>query len=230
MKKKVQLYHGDCLDILSKMDSNSVNAIITDPPYCSGSRQANTGNSKKSKSTLKNEEWFNNDNMGIDSYIRFQRIIAGQCYHIAETGAHAYIFTDWRQYNNIVFAWESKGWKLKNAICWDKEKKSALGTGWRNNHEWIAFFAKNKPTKLPHCKFYNTWKGSLAIGKRLHPTEKPVPLMEYLVEAVEGTIIDPFMGSGSTGVACRNLERNFVGIELDKAYYQLAEQRIQETA
>lgn len=103
-----------------------------------------------------------------------------------------------------------------------------MGAFWRNNHEWIAVFSKGQPTPLPNGSFFNTWQGTKPQSG-FHPTEKPVELMRYLVQAVDGTVLDPFMGSGTTGVACRLEGRRFIGIEIDRTYYDIAERRILQT-
>jgi site-specific DNA-methyltransferase (adenine-specific) len=217
---------GDCLDVLPTLAAASVNAVVTDPPYCSGGRQQATARNTIAKSDRPQpDEWFLADNMGTDTYVRFMRRVAGECIRVCRMGAHAYVFTDWRQYTNLVTAWESKGWTLRGVIVWDKNRGGAMGSFWRNNHEWIAIFTKGKPAPLPDGSFFNTWRGSKKQGG-FHPTEKPVGLLEYIIRAVDGIVLDPFMGSGTTGVACAKLHRGFVGIEQDEVYFEIAKSRI----
>lgn len=105
-----------------------------------------------------------------------------------------------------------------------------MGSWWRNNHEWVAIFAKGMPRRLPHGGFFNTWTQSKPQGGE-HPTEKPVELLNYICSAVmpaEGTVLDPFMGSGTTGVACVQAGRAFVGIDIDPAYVEIATRRIRQ--
>lgn len=230
MSTNVELHLGDCLEILPALADGSVDAVITDPPYCSGGRQqASCRNiiSKSDKDVRPPDEWFLADNMGTDTYVRFMRQVARCCLDVAKMGAHGYVFTDWRQYTNLVTAWESVGWTLRSVIVWDKNRGGAMGSFWRSNHEWVCVFAKGQPAALPHGGFFNTWRGSKPQGGT-HPTEKPIELLKYLVMAVRGVVIDPFMGSGTTGVACCKTDRNFIGVEIDPTYYAIAEKRIAE--
>jgi site-specific DNA-methyltransferase (adenine-specific) len=227
------LYLGDCLEILPTL--GKADGVVTDPPYSSGSRnQTGARNIYRkgiavSKET-RNDEWFLGDNMGSDTYLRWQRQIARACCDICTLGSPSYVFTDWRQYTNIVTAWETLLWTLRTVVVWDKNRGGAMGSWWRNNHEWICAFTKGKPRPLPNCSFFNTWKGAKPQGGE-HPTEKPVELIKCLVETIpeNGTVLDPFMGSGTTGVACAELRRKFIGIEINEKYFDIACKRI-ETA
>jgi len=224
----VTLHLGDCLEFMRTMPDKSVDAVITDPPYCSGTRQQSGARTLVSKSDSRdNDEWFLGDNMGVDTYVRWMRQISGECLRLCKPGAHAYVFTDWRQYTNIVTAWESMRWTLRSVIVWDKAKGGAMGSFWRNNHEWICVFTKGQPTPLPNGSFFNTWTGTKPQGGD-HPTEKPLALISYIADAVNGAVFDPFMGSGTTGVACVQLGRNFIGCEIDPQYYAIAERRIRD--
>jgi len=227
-----ELYLGDCLDILPMIDS--VDGVVTDPPYCSGGRQQASARSvfnKGIKESQKNrsDDWFLGDNMGSDTYLRWQRQIAAACCDVCTPGSPAYVFTDWRQYTNLVTAWETRLWALRSAIVWDKAKGGALGSWWRNNHEWICAFSKGKPRPLPHYGFYNTYTGVKPQGSK-HPTEKPLELIKYLVESIplNGVVLDTFMGSGTTGVACIEIGRRFIGIEINEEYFNLSCERIEK--
>ncbi len=225
-----QVITGDCLDVLRTLDAGSVDAVVTDPPYSSGSRQSINSRGVISKNGSRaNDAWLQMDTMGHDTYVRWMRQVAGLSITACRTGAHAYIFTDWRQYTNIVTTWESVGWTLRSVIVWDKNRGGAMGSFWRNNHEWICVFAKGPPTPLPHGGFFNTYREAKPQGGD-HPTEKPVGLMRYIIDAVDGLILDPFAGSGTTGVACVQTGRRFIGIELAPGYADIARARIAKAA
>ncbi len=224
------LHMGDCLEYLKTLPDGSVDAVITDPPYSSGSRNAMGQRNTISKNDARaTDEWFVTDNMGGDTYMRWMRQVGRGCFDCTRLGAHAYVFTDWRQYTNLVTAWESVGWCLRSVVVWDKARGGAMGSFWRNNHEWICVFAKGQPSPLPNGSFFNTWKGVKPQGGE-HPTEKPLELISYLCGAVDGTILDPFMGSGTTGVACMQTGRNFIGVEIDPGYFAIAKRRIEDAA
>lgn len=225
------IHNADCLDGMRGLDANSVDAIVTDPPYASGGRQAAGARGVTSKSNQEyrpDEEWFLGDNMGSDSYLWWMREVARECLRVARAGSQAQVFTDWRQYTTLVTAWETVGWTLRSVVVWDKAKGGAMGSYWRNNHEWVAVFTKGKPRPLAHRSCFNTWTGAKPHGG-LHPTEKPVALMRYLLSTVTprgGVILDPFTGSGTTGVAATLEGFQFIGIERDSGYCDLARTRI----
>ena len=83
---------------------------------------------------------------------------------------------------------------------------------------------------LPHGSFFNTWTGTKPQGGA-HPTEKPLKLIEYLVSSTKecGIVLDPFMGSGTTGVAALQLGRKFIGIEVDPAFFDIACRRMEKS-
>lgn len=123
-----------------------------------------------------------------------------------------------------------KGTKM--VLIWDKG--GALGMGdlsipWKPDHEEIyvlgkGFVGSRDSGSVIRCPPVQ----SMAKNGRVHPTEKPVALMQDLCRKVPGTILDPFMGSGTTGVACVKLGRSFIGIEIDEGYFEIACRRIQD--
>jgi site-specific DNA-methyltransferase (adenine-specific) len=222
----ITIYHGDCLDILHQVEIKP-DTILGDPPYCSGGRQQATARQVFSKSDSR-DTWFFTDNMGTDSYLWWMREIAGVVYPLASVGAHAYVFTDWRQYANLNISWETKGWTLRNAIVWDKARGGAMGSFWRSNHEWISVFSKGPPRQLTSRDAFNTWKGTKPHGDE-HPTVKPVPLLAWILNLAGGhTVLDPWMGSGSTLVAAKRIGRPAIGIEIEERYCELAAQRLEQ--
>jgi site-specific DNA-methyltransferase (adenine-specific) len=226
-----QLIHGDSLDALKDIKAGAVDAIVTDPPYCSGGRQQAGARNTISKSERTDGDWFIGDNMGTDTYLWFMREIARQCARVTTTGAPAYVFTDWRQMTTIVNAWESVGWTYKSLIVWDKNRGGAMGSWWRNNHEFICAFVKGKARPLSSASFFNTWRGSKPHGSA-HPTEKPVELMRYLCSSITPAgcvVLDPFAGSGTTGVAALMDGYQFIGVEQSGDYIEVAKARLLET-
>lgn len=221
----IEIIHGDCLDEMQKMGADQFDAVVTDPPYSSGGRQqaASRNVIEKNKNEERGDEWFLGDNMGMDTYIRWMRQIGREALRVTCFGGHAYVFTDWRQYTNLVTSWESVGWTLRNVIVWDKNSPVAMGSFWRNNHEWICVFAKGAPNALAHRKTYNVWRGRKEFGGE-HPTEKPLALMEYIVGSlprVKNAILDPFAGSGTTLQAAKIHGYRAVGIERADSYVKL---------
>lgn len=110
-----------------------------------------------------------------------------------------------------------------------------MGQYYMSQFEYILFFRKGKGKKINNCGTSDILsvkniKSKDNEGKNLHDTEKPVDLIKILIENSSNEneiVLDPFMGIGSTGVACKNLNRNFIGIEIDEKYFNIAKERIE---
>jgi site-specific DNA-methyltransferase (adenine-specific) len=135
-------------------------------------------------------------------------------------------------FSNLFYLQKSvidAGFKIHNLLIWQKNNNTP-SQYYMKNCEYIIFARKGK------AKWINDIGGSKTVhsfnnilGNKVHPTEKPVELMEFYIKNSSNEneiILDPFMGSGSTGVACVNTGRNFIGCELDKGYFDIAEKRI----
>ena len=223
------LYLGDCLEILPTLPK--VDAVITDPPYSSGTRQA--VNRLPSGIPKRGEKWAQAGIVWDSSYSTwglghlFQAMLQ-RLKEILTDGAHFYSFMDWRHYPLLCLSIEHSGLYQNNLIVWDKGVY-ALGGNYRSQHELIAFASFGPARELLAHNIGNVVKTSRVSGGD-HPTEKPVELMEWIVKAScskEHTVLDPFMGSGTTGVACMNLGRSFIGIEIEPKYFDIACERIE---
>lgn len=230
--KKWEVLQGDCIEALCAMSPESVDAIITDPPYASGGKQETQR--RRSSGMVKSWEgaWFAGDAMGTEGLVFLLRSVAFQAERILLPGASLLVFCDWRMWTAVAPALESAGLTLQTMIVWDKGS-AGMGNGFRATHELVAHLRKSGP---PH---FHATDGSnvIRVGRvhgpaKVHPTEKPVPLMETLIRMVsprDGLIVDPFCGSGATGVAARRLGRRFVGMERDPRYVSIAEERLSGT-
>jgi site-specific DNA-methyltransferase (adenine-specific) len=223
------LYLGDCLEILPAL--GKVDAVVTDPPYCSGARtsalvRGRGGMSRKAK-------WKSsplaNDQMTVTGFIWTMRAVALLADSLLPDGASFLSFVDWRQYPTLYAALESANYRVQTMVVWDK-MDMGMGNGFRNQHELIIHAAKGTPI------VYDRGVPNVLRCKRIsssddHPTEKPTELLGMLLDVVSepgSIVLDPFMGSGTTGVACAKLGRRFVGIEIDPGYFEIACRRIRE--
>jgi len=231
MTENEVVLHGDLLEVLPGFKKPVFDAIVTDPPYASGGRsQVGSRDTISKIGNIPDNQWFLGDNLGVDTYGRWMRWVALECLRVTSLGGHGYVFTDWRQYSNLTYTWESVGWTLKNLIVWDKNKGGSMGSFWRGNHEFIAVFAKGKARPPAHRKCYNTWTGSKP-QRQPHPTVKPLGLMEYIISAipkVSGWLLDPFAGSGTTLLAARNNGFQAVGIERHEPYLKICKEKLSE--
>jgi DNA modification methylase len=229
---RAKLYLGDCRDILPTLPK--VDAVVTDPPYCSGGfneagKQAAKGMGLRSE-TIRDLGWFVNDNMTTAGLCWLMSSVAGWSRRILKEGGTFTAFTDWRMAGALAPAIEASGFRYQNLIVWAKPS-AGLGRGFRAQHELALHFSNGTPEY--HSASYGNVLTSPRVhsGDREHQTQKPIELMTKIVETVAGlgqTVLDPFMGSGSTGAAAVCMERNFIGCELDPANFETACRRIED--
>jgi len=210
---RVQLYHGDCLDILPTLADGSVDAVVTDPPYGIGIRT---------------------------SYAKCQRGSLVQCNDFKP------IVGDDKPFDptpfigdatTVLFGANYYADKLPPEgrwYVWDKldglTSKRSIGFNDNSDCEFI-WISKPGASRILRHRWMGAMKASEHNIRRVHPTQKPVALMTQIIKHITNpgdTILDPFMGSGTTGVACVQTGRNFIGIEIDAGYYAIAEKRIAE--
>ena len=196
------LYLGDCSEILPTLDK--VDAVVTDPPYGIGE----SAGKNKSRGNLALAKDYGNDDWDISP------ISDDLMKSVVGAGRNAIVFG-----GNYYAMPPSKCW-----LIWDKEN-----TGDFADAE-LAWTNLNKAVRLKRYM----WNGMLRANKEPrgdHPTQKPVGIMEWCISHLPDgteTVLDPFMGSGTTGVACMNLQRKFIGIEREQKYFDIACKRIEQ--
>ena len=217
----VKLYNDDCLNVLKDIEDNTIDLVVTDPPYEVITGGRNGGVKGKPSGIL-------TENKQLMKSIPKADLWLSECFRVMKDGTHIYIMTNTLNLTNYLNIINSVGFKLHNLLVWNKNNTTP-NRWYMKNCEYVIFarkgFAKsiNNPSSQTVHNFDNI------IGNKKHPTEKPVDLMKLYVEnssQVGDTVLDPFMGSGSTGVACKELGRNFIGVELDKHYFDIATKRV----
>lgn len=222
-----KIYNDDCINILNQIDDESIDLIVTDPPYKVTSRgsSGSTGGMFKKEINLKGNV-FNFNDIKPNQYIP-------QFYRVLKDGSHCYIMTNHVNLQNILNVATDSGFKFTKSLIWDKGNK-IMGTHYMSQFEYILFFRKGKGKKINNCgtsdilKVPNK-KTKDVNGNNIHDTEKPIELMKVLIENSsnkDDIILDPFCGVGSTLIASKILERKYIGIEIDKNYYQITQQRL----
>jgi DNA modification methylase len=227
-----RLLLGDCLEILPTL--GNVDAVVTDPPYSSGGFTQSAITKAKGQGlrseTIRAEGWFAGDAMTAAGGAFLLRAVAAAAFNVTAPSATMTVFTDWRVSALYAPAIESARWRYQNMLVWDKGN-AGLGSGFRAQHELALHFSKGSPPYFC-AKYGNVLKSSrVHSSEREHQTQKPVDLIQMIVETVSpagGTILDPFMGSGTTGVACVREGRAFIGIEIDEGYFDIACKRIRD--
>ena len=212
-----KLYQGDCLEVMDKLIKQNVkvDAIITDPPY---------GMDYRSNYRKEKYEKISNDNdlSFLDDF--FQK-----CDKLLKDDTHIYCFCSWHHIDKFKIAFE-KYFTLKNVIVWEKNNTSMgdLKGSYAPKHEFVLFGHKGR--RLRNGKRFPDVLQANRTGNKLHPTQKPISLLQIFIEQSSDEneiILDPFMGSGSTGVATLNTNRKFIGIELDEKYFNIAKNRLE---
>ena len=226
------LYCGDCLEILPTLPK--VDAVITDPPYSSGGmvrgdRQAATSAKYQHGDTVKTMAEFSGDTRDQRGWVEWCAIWLGRCRRITAAGGAIATFTDWRQLPSSTDALQAAGVVWRGVAVWDKANAIPQPNSFRAQCEFITW-GTNGPRDVDYAG------GAYPAGclrfespkSRQHITEKPVEVMDWLVSIVPaaGVVLDPFMGSGTTGVAAINSGRKFIGIEIERKYFDIACERI----
>tara|TARA_R110002167_G_scaffold140442_1_gene328240 strand:- start:115 stop:792 length:678 start_codon:yes stop_codon:yes gene_type:complete len=222
----IDLYKGDCLEVMKKIESNSVDCLITDPPYAVITGGKNNGKNHKRPKGILNE---NSELMGnIPPFNDWLK----EVYRVMKNKSHGYCMTNTKNLIKMSQEIENVGFKIHNFLVWQKNNCTP-SQYYMKNCEYTIFFRKG------NAKYINDIGGSKTvhsfnniIGNKEHPTQKPVELMEFYVRnstKENEIVLDPFMGSGSTGVAAKQTNRNFIGIEQDDKYFNIASERINGT-
>ena len=225
----IQLYNGDCLELMKNIPDGSVDLVLTDPPYPTTSR-GNAGNSggMLQKEINKKGKVFKHNNIDCTEY-------APEFYRVLKDGSHCYVMTNHINLIKMLNVFTDCGFHFIKSLIWNKGNK-IMGQYYMSQFEYILFFRKGYGKKINNCGTSDILsvpnkKTKDENGKNIHDTEKPIELMQILIENSSNendVVLDSFMGVGATALACINTNRNFIGIELDKGYFDIAEKRINE--
>ena len=218
----------DCLEGLAAVPDKSVDTIITDPPYFL--TMGHAGDKDNAKKAMLNSNRSFND---LAICAPFYKELFSEYRRVLKDDGHFYFFTDWRGYA-FYFPLINAALPVRNLIVWDK--KSGPGSYCSYAHEFVIFGTaapklrnKGGTNVLRMAAFSSGAKST--NGEKVHPTQKPVELIaKFIEDSTEpgAVILDTFMGSGTTAVACLRTGRSFIGFELDEGYHAIAQQRIAE--
>lgn len=237
-----QIHHGEALAIIRTMPSASVDALITDPPYSSGGLTRGDRNQdprlkycQTGSATAELVGHFGGDNRDQRSFMLWCTLWLSEALRITRPGGAVAVWTDWRQLPTMTDALQAGGWV------------------WRGIGQWIKTSARPQKGRFSAAAEYLVWgsAGGMQDGNgvcspgviwneptiletavstedRVHLTQKPDRVMEWALSTVveNGCVLDPFAGSGSTGVACIRTGRSFVGIEYENHYHEVAMRRL----
>ena len=237
--QRITLVNGDCFEIMAKMPNKSIDLVVTDPPYLHNTSRSGGGHSK-----LATSEMYKKSGMVMDKMSSFTpdycRKMLDELDRILKK-FDGYFFCNERLVGTYC-AWAEEHKYLVNILTWNKPLSVLNRMRYSTNIEYIVRIhtasgtalnrldTKNNPSL---AQFYSKYQSvPRPAGKeKIHPTQKPVELLKgyiLLSSKENGVVFDPFMGSCSTGVACIETNRQFVGIEIDKDIFDLAKKRISE--
>jgi adenine-specific DNA-methyltransferase len=205
-----EIIHGDCIEVMQRLDAGSVGFILTDPPHIT--------------------RYLSRDGRAVanDDNSAWLEPAFAEMYRVLRRDAFCVSFYGWHTADLFFAAWKSAGFRIVGHIVFRKKyaSKTAFLEYW---HEQAYLLAKGRPEK-PACPPPDVLEWTYT-GNRLHPTQKSIHVLKPQIEAFSqpgDLVLDPFCGSGSTAVAARQLGRQSLGIELDVTYHAAAARRLAE--
>jgi site-specific DNA-methyltransferase (adenine-specific) len=225
------LIRGDCLKVLPTFPENMVDLVVADPPYYV------LENVKRVSEDAREWDSFS----GPEEFVDFSRRWLRECFRVSCDGASCFVF--WSEKNLFLFpkVLDGTGWKFHKILVWHYPNilKAFSNTRWHNTFDFIFHLVKGSSPKTFTAKFtggenvdvltYPKPQHNFRVDKKLHTAQKPLELVKHLVKmfSSRGSIVlDPFLGSGTTMLACRMLWRNCIGIELNEKYVEIVKERV----
>lgn len=222
-----KLYNQDCLEVLKSLESESVDCVVTDPPYRVTSRgSGGTMSGYWTEKQAQKGKVFEHNDIGIEDYLP-------EFYRVLKDGTHCYIMCNNSNLPHFIDVINKSQFDFIKCLIWDKGNK-ICGRYYMNSYEYIIMLRRGKARDINNCgcgdilSFPNV-KMKGVDGKNIHNSEKPIALMQCLIENSTNPndiVLEPFMGSGSTIIAAIRANRRYIGIEIDESYFSLAQRRV----
>lgn len=215
MIENIELIHGDCFELNKNIQDESIDLIVTDPPY---GISFQSGYRKVKHEKIENDV----DLWWLPDWFKSQ-------YRILKNNSHAYVFCSFHHIDKFKLSALSAGFELKNILIWHKNNTGMgdLTGDYAPQYEFILFLTKGRRV-LNGRRDSNIIKCARTQNEH-HPTEKPVNLMQFLIEKSSSPgdlVLDNFFGSGATAIACHNTGRKFIGHEIDEERFNSAKKRL----
>jgi len=231
------LHRGDALAVLRDLPTASVDAVITDPPYSSGGMvrgdRTNAAQDKyKAPRGGRAEPLadFTGDNRDQRAYAYWTALWTSEALRVTREGGVILTFSDWRQLPTTTDAIQSGGWIWRGVVPWSKPGLRPMSGRFRAECEYVVWGSAGPMPWDYEAPALPGFFQARPPNDREHITQKPLDVMRELVKIVPegGTVLDPFMGSGTTGVAAILEGRRFIGVEMTEHYHAVAERRLAE--
>lgn len=222
------IYNQDCLEGMKSIPDESIDLIVTDPPYrttrfgCSGFFTGYWTNEETKKGRI-----FKHNDIEIEDYLE-------EFYRILKSPSHCYIMCNNLNLPHFFDVISKSKFNFIKLIVWDKNTRIP-GRYYLGQVEHIFFLRKGGEMKINNCatsdllSFPNIKDKNPISGQNIHDSQKPIALFQTMIENSSqegGVVLDPFMGSGTCAIACMRPNRHYLGFELDKEYYDLINERI----
>lgn len=227
MEQAINLRLGNAIELIKSIPDSSIDLVVTDPPYKVTARgnSGTTGGMLAKKINMQGKVFVEND-VKISDF-------ASELYRVLKEQTHCYVMCNFINLRSYLDELERVGFKITKVLIWDKGNK-INSPYYMGQVEYIIFCRKGKAKRVTNCGVSElisipNKKTKRKDGTNYHDTEKPVALMQLLIEqssVAGGVVLDPFVGIGTTAVACLKSGRNFIGYELDKEYYTIALARV----
>lgn len=234
----LKIVNEEAIHMLQSLPSQSVDCVLTDPPYCNGGvkgsdKRKPTSSKIQQTGTVDKKPDFVGDTRDQRSFERWVALWMLECYRICKDGAYIECFIDWRNLPAVIDALQMAGFIYRGVFCWVKPNGRPLRNGYKNDVEFVVWGTKGAMVKPEDGDRYSPGYvlcQPMATAKRIHGTEKPVEVLKQLLTFVPkgGTVVDPFAGSGAVGEACHELGINFIGSELVDEYQKAANSRLEK--
>lgn len=244
----VTIYHGEACAVLAEIPSGAADVLLTDPPYSSGGmfrgdrtrpvddKYTQPGGGGGTPLIRKSFGVFDGDAKDQRAWMNWVTAWSWSARLICGDNGRAFVFSDWRQLPAVTDALQFGGWTWRGIMAWDKGQDRGLPLRgfFRQNVEFIAWGTnsaiddRSGVTSFPGAVITAPVRSD-ADGPKIHPTQKPTALLRHLLSVLPPgtrTVLDPFMGSGSTLRAAKDCGHRAIGIDVDERYCEIAARRI----
>ena len=232
MLKVNRIYQKDAIEGLKQLDDESVDLVVTDPPYNIASKNKKTIRHGKLMSTM--QAWGAWDAMHPFDHELLMLQVTSQCYRVLKPGGTLYMFTSEEDNGYYIRKAKERGFVFKTqlAIAKTLQLPSFFKNCWRHAYQLCFSVSKGRPKTfnfLSQREMVNLYSYPIKHKQTTHPTEKPLEFIKRLIAVSSNKgdlVLDPFMGSGTTAFACQELGRQFLGFERDSEYVKMARDRL----